>query len=113
MYSAMVLSSDRVLRLPHAGQVHLNGFTHEVGGFIPWWGQWRSILGGRNGRAVAGGSLLEQDGRISFYFSPACFRILISRVFRSQVHRRMARNRDAPFFGRMFILAMAALEIHP
>lgn len=61
-------------------------------------------------RTVSGRGLFEQDG-VFHLFQPRLFQNAVPRLW-VQIHGGMARNRDAPFFGRVFILAMAALEIH-
>jgi hypothetical protein len=101
---------DRVPVFPHAGQVHLNGFAHELGGFFLRGAGGDATAKVRDVRAEPGGGLLEQDG-VFHQFKPACFKKTIPR-HRIRIHRRMARDRDAPFFRWVLILAMAALEIH-
>jgi hypothetical protein len=60
-------------------------------------------------RTVAGRGLLEKDG-VSHHFSPACFKILFCVFGSKSIDGRPAIV--TPFLGLMFILAMAALEIH-
>lgn len=73
---------NRVSVFPHAGQVHLNGFAHQLGSFFHGGASGDASWKVRNVRAVATSGLFEQNG-VSHHFNPACFRMLF-RVFGSR-----------------------------